>query len=135
MRVSLLLGYQWLTGLSDATAGVLLCAAPAFTLRLMGLHVPPDVGPYVSYIGAFVLSVGLACLYGVLLIVRRAPMEHLEVVWLLTAFTRSAVAIYVASAVVTGALDPGWLGVVAFDAACVVIQAIGLRKRWLANVQ
>ncbi len=133
MKASLLLGYQWVTGLSDAGTGVLLCAAPAFTLRLMGLHVPPDAEPYVSYIGAFVLSVGLACLYGVLLIVRRALMEHLEVVWLLTAFTRSAVAIYVASAVATGTLAPGWLGVAVFDAACVVIQAIGLRKRWLTD--
>lgn len=135
MKGSMLLGYQWLTGLSDTATGVLLCVAPEFTLRLMGFHVTPDADPYVSYIGAFVLSVGLACLYGVLLIRRRAPKSNLEVVWLLTAFSRSAVAIYITSAVVTGTLERGWLGVAVFDGVCVTIQAIGLRKRWLADAR
>jgi hypothetical protein len=58
------LAYQTLIGLSDTLTGALLIVAPEFTLRLMGLHAPSDALAYLSFIGAFVLSVGLACLYG-----------------------------------------------------------------------
>jgi hypothetical protein len=135
MTRRVLLAYQWLTGLSDAGTGVLLCVAPEFTLRLMGVHAPPDAIPYVSYIGAFVLSVGLSCLYGGVLLQYRAPAGRLETVWLLTALSRSAVAIYVLKAVFAGALEASWITVASFDAGCVVFQAVGLRKRWLANVE
>jgi len=33
--------------------------------------------------------------------------------------------------VLVGDLESGWITVAVFDAACVLIQAIGLRKRWL----
>ena len=132
MKYTALLTYQWLTALSDTGTGLLLYVAPAFTLRMMGVHAPQDAAPYISYIGAFVLSVGLACLYGVRLIARQAP-EKLEVVWLLTTLTRSAVAIYVIKCVLAGELEPAWFVVALFDAACAVIQAVGLRKRWLVE--
>lgn len=128
-----LLAYQWVTGLSDTATGILLYLAPALTLRLLGLRVAGDPGPYLSYIGAFVLAVGLSCLYGAYLVAQRAPAERLEVVWLLTAFSRSAVAIYVLKAVLVADLEPAWLMVAAFDGACVVIQAVGLRRDWIAN--
>ncbi len=133
MNRSLLLAYQWTTGLSDAGTGALLCLAPEFTLRLMGLHTSPGTAPFVAFIGAFVFSVGMAGIYGVGLI-RVRVFARLEVVWLLTAFTRAAVAIYVLKAILAGSLEPGWIGVAAFDAACVAIQATGLRNGWLLNV-
>ncbi len=133
MKYTALLGYQWLTGLSDTGTGVLLYFAPMFTLRLMGVHAPQDATPYVSYIGAFVISVGLACLYGVRLIACRASREKLEVVWLLTTFSRSAVAIYLTKSILAGELEPAWITVALFDAACAVIQGVGLHRRWLAN--
>ncbi|HEX4285098.1 MAG TPA: hypothetical protein VHZ28_08390 [Terracidiphilus sp.] len=132
MKYTALLIYQWITGLSDTGTGVLLYVAPLFTLRLMGVHAPQDATPYISYIGAFVLSVGLACLYGVRLVARRAS-EKLQVVWLLTTFTRSAVAIYLIKCILAGDLEPAWITVALFDAACAVIQGVGLRKRWLAH--
>lgn len=132
MKHSMLLGYQWLTGVADLSAGVLLYLAPAMTLRTMGIQAPTDATPYVSYIGAFVLSVGLSCLYGAWLLKQDATPERLETVWLLTAFARSAVAIYVIKGVLTGELDAPWMGVAAFDAACVLVQAVGLRRKWLA---
>ena len=133
MKHTMLLAYQWLTGLSDTTAGGLLYVAPTFTLRMMGVHAPEDAGPYVAYIGAFVLSVGVGCLYGAHLVARRAPSERVEMIWLLTAFSRSAVAIYLLKGVFAGDLEPAWLPIAAFDATCVVIQCIGLRQRWLAD--
>jgi hypothetical protein len=88
----------------------------------------------VSFIGAFVLSVGLACLYGVILITRRESPRSLEIVWLLTAFTRASVAVFVGTQILARTLEPGWLTVALSDGACVLIQGIGLRKGWLGNV-
>jgi hypothetical protein len=135
MKHPFLFGYQSVAGLSDTVTGSMLCIAPQLTLRLMGLHTPADATPYISYIGAFVFSVGLSYLYGALLIALEAPAERVEIVWLLTAFTRSAVAVYVLKGVLTGDLEAGWITVAIFDAACVVIQAVGLRKRWLFNAR
>lgn len=133
MKHRVLFAYQCAAGFSDTTTGALLCVAPQFTLQLMGLHPAATATPYISYIGAFVLSVGISYLYGALLLAIDAPPERMEMVWLLTAFTRSAVAIYVIKSVLTGGLESGWITVAAFDAACAIIQAVGLRKRWLFN--
>jgi hypothetical protein len=134
MNRPVLIGYQVLIGLSDTFTGALLIVAPVFALRLMRLHVPADSLPFLSFIGAFVLSVGVACLYGALLMVRRGSPCKLEVVWLLTAITRASVAIFVVTQILAHALEAGWLTVAFSDGACVLIQAIGLRKGWLASV-
>ncbi len=133
MNRLIILGYQLLTGVSDASTGVLLMIAPALALQLMHLRAPSDALIYVSFIGAFVLSVGLACLYGALLAYRRGYRSGLEIVWLLTAFTRAGVAIFVMEQVLVSALEAGWSLVAIFDGACVLIQAVGLRKGWLAS--
>ena len=127
MRHRILFLYQLLTGVSDTATGVLLLSAAALTLRLMRLHPDPATLPYISYIGAFVLSVGFACLYGATVINRPAK---LETVWLLTAITRASVAIFVAVKVATGVLEPGWITVAISDGALALIQAIGLKKGW-----
>jgi hypothetical protein len=127
----IIIGYQVLIGLSDTTTGALLIIAPEFALRLMRLHVPGDALPFLSFIGAFVFSVGLACFYGVFVIARRGSPCKVEVVWLLTAITRASVAIFVATQILAHTLEAGWLTVAISDGACVLIQAIGLRKGWL----
>ncbi len=134
MNRPILLCYQLLIACSDTSTGALLMVAPQFTLRLMGLRAPSDSLIYVSFIGAFVLSIGLACLYGALLVYRGGCRARLEIVWLLTAFTRASVAIFVMGQLLASTLDTGWLTVAAADGACVLIQAIGLRKGWLASV-
>ncbi len=133
MNRSVLLGYQWLTGASDTLTGALLYVAPLFTLQLMGVRAVEDASAYISYIGAFVLAVGLSGLYGAYVVSCRLQPERLEVVWLLTAFSRAAVAIYVAKAVLLGALDPAWMSVAAFDGFCVLVQGVGLKRNWIAN--
>ena len=131
MKDLLLLGYQLIAGFSDASTGALLIAAPLFTLRMMGIAVPRDATPFLSFIGAFVLAVGLSYLYGALLVRRSSGVPRLEVVWLLTAMIRSSVAIFVVAAVLNGSLASGWLAIAGFDAVCVLIQARGLRRGWL----
>jgi hypothetical protein len=134
MNRPILIGYQLLIGLCDTMTGALLIIAPDFALQLMGLHVPADALPFLSFIGAFVLSVGLACLYGAWIIARRGSPCKLEVVWLLTAITRASVAILVFAQILAHTLEAGWMGVALFDGACVLLQAIGLRKGWVAHV-
>jgi len=134
MKDLLLLAYQLIAGFSDASTGALLIAAPVFTIRMMGLSVPPDAAPFLSFIGAFVMAVGLSYLYGALLVRRTGGVRRLEAVWLLTAIIRSSVAIFVLAAVLEGTLAPGWLSIAIFDGICVLIQARGLRRGWLSHV-
>lgn len=134
MNRSLLLGYQLLAGVSDTSTGALLIAAPIQAVGLMGLQVPEDSAPFISFIGAFVLAVGLSYLYGGLLVSRASGRSRLETVWLLTAIIRSSVAVFVLTQVLAGALQAGWLIIAGFDGACVFVQAVGLRKGWLLNV-
>lgn len=133
MKKSILYAYQWLTTLSDTGTGVMLYIAPLFTLRLMGVHAEPNIAPYVSYIGAFVLSVGFACFYGALLMARNGSRERIEVVWLLTALARFSVAIFLIKSILFGELEPAWMTVAIFDGACAIFQTIGLSRRWLAD--
>jgi len=138
MKRRLLLAYQLVTGLSDTGTGVLLIAAPNLTLRLMKLHAAPDALPYLSYVGVFVLSVGIACLYGALLINRSATTQEtqkLEVVWMLTAITRALVALFVIAKIVSGALEPGWITVALTDGAFAALQFLGLARGWLNHVE
>jgi hypothetical protein len=134
MNRPILLAYQLLTGLSDTLTGALLIIAPTLALRLMGLTVPADALPFISFIGAFVFSVGLACLFGTRVVLQRGSPCRVETVWLLTAITRASVAIFVVAQVLDHTLQAGWLTVAFADGACVIIQAIGMRKGWVANV-
>jgi hypothetical protein len=134
MNRRILIGYQLAISLSDTTTGALLMIAPSFTLGLMRLHVPADALPYLSFIGSFVFAVGLSCLYGARLMLRRANPSKLQIVWLLTAIIRASVATFVIAQILSQTLEPGWITVAFTDGACVLFQAIGLRQGWIAHV-
>ncbi len=135
MKRRVLIAYQILTGLSDTSTGLVLIAAPGLTLRLMRLHAASDTLPFLSYVGVFVLSVGLACLYGGWIALDRGPAEKLEVVWLLTAITRALVTVFVVANVALGSLEPGWTTVAFTDGVFTMIQIFGLAKGWLRSVR
>ena len=135
MTRPVLLAYQLVTGLSDTVTGILLCAAPAFTMRMMGVRAPVEALPYVGYIGAFVLSVGLACFYGARILQLPGSTERIETVWLLTALSRAAVALYLLPEISIGNFTHAWLSVVLFDGTCALIQVIGLRRGWLRDAR
>jgi hypothetical protein len=134
MNRPILLAYQFLIGIFDFAAGVLLIVMPGLAPGLINLHVPDGAIFPLAFVGAFVLSLGLACLYGAAVMVRRGSPCKLEVVWLLTAITRASVAIFLVAQVAAHLVEAGWLTVAALDAACVLFQAIGLRKGWVALV-
>ncbi|WP_263351541.1 hypothetical protein [Acidicapsa acidisoli] len=133
MRRRALFAYQLLTGLSDAGTGILLILEPGFTLHLMRLHVAEDALPFLSFIGAFVLSTGVSCLFGAWLAGRHDVSQRLEMVWLLTALTRGLVAAFVLVSILSNTLEFGWLTVAVSDGVLAVIQVIGLRKGWLSD--
>lgn len=133
MTRSVLLGYQLLTGASDTVTGALLIITPAVTLELLHLHVSAEELIFPALVGAFVFSVGLSCLYGALIAYRGGGKKELEMIWLLTAFTRASVAIFVFEQVLAGTLPAGWMAIAGLDAGCVLIQGFGLRRGWLAG--
>jgi hypothetical protein len=133
MNRRFLLGYQLIIGISDTVIGTLLIVAPEFTLDLTGIQVPSGAIPFVSFIGAFVFSVGFACLYGAWLTARDEGRARVEMIWLLTAITRTAVAIILAQRVMAGTLQAAWLIVAISDGAFTLIQAVGLRMMWVAH--
>jgi hypothetical protein len=135
MTRRVLIGYQLLTGLSDAGTGLLLIFAPALTMRLMRLHAASATLPFLSYTGVFVLSVGIACFYGAILAGRRIMADKLEVVWLLTGITRALVAAFVLVSIITKVLEAGWITVAITDGLIALVQFYGLARGWLQRVQ
>lgn len=133
MKDLFLLGYQLAAGISEVFTGALLIIAPVFTIRLMGLTASPEAASFLSLIGAFLLAVGLAYLYGAILVRRTRGTARLEAVWLLTAMIRSSVGILILDEVLKGNLPAGWLLIAIFDGICVGIQARGLRRGWLTH--
>jgi hypothetical protein len=126
--------YQYIAGICDGTTGLLLIAAPAWTLGLMGLTIIPQPIAFVRYIGVFVLSVGLTYLWAA---VRWPLMPHAHIAWsaqwTITALVRSLVAIFVVWQVASGAIEPRWISVAFSDGAFALVQITGLAKGWLVH--
>lgn len=131
----MILLYQIVAGLTDTGTGVFLLLAPEWTLRLMGVSQLPQPIWYASYIGVFVLCVGLS--YFAIL---RGPMARLtsttgwRTQWMLTTLIRAAVAMFIVVHVMTGAMEPAWIAVALTDGLYALFQIIGLRRNWIALV-
>jgi hypothetical protein len=123
--------YQCLAGLCDVTTGVLLVFAPSWTLTLMGVRHIPHPNDFASFIGAFVLSVGISYLYAARLPMNAANAPRWQTVWSLTALSRTSVAGFLAWKILTGHLESAWLTVAFTDGLLAVFQWIGLRAGWL----
>ena len=124
--------YQVAAGLSDTSTGVLLLAAPLWTLHLM--HVSQAATPAVfdSFIGAFVLGVGLTYLWIALRHWRGLASEaEWESQWRCTALIRSCVAVFLFAEVAAGHMESAWGVVAVSDAALAAIQGLGLHRGWL----
>ena len=133
MMRRLLLWYQMGIAISDSGTGILLLIAPLYTLHKLNLSAPDSSAIYLSWIGVFVASVGLACAYGARLMLCRGCSNRLETVRLLTAFTRGMVAAFLFAKIASANLPSGWCTVALFDGACACLQAIALRRGWLKH--
>ena len=126
--------YQYIAGLCDSIAGLLLIAAPEWTLRLMGLTVIPQPVAFVRYIGVFVLSVGLSYVWAA---VRWPLTSHAHIgwstQWKITAMIRTLVALFVVWQVASASIEGKWITVALSDSAFAIIQWTGLQQGWLAR--
>jgi hypothetical protein len=124
-RVKFLKLWSIAVGSMDALTGLILIAAPAGVLRLLGIPSPsPDALVFLSWIGVFVLSVGLS--YGLALSNRRRG----ETVWMFTSLVRMLVAVFLTFRILDESLDMAWAWVALADAAVAIVQVAILRAGW-----
>jgi hypothetical protein len=126
--------YQYAAGLCDTSTGILLIAAPAWTLGLMGLTIIPQPIAFVRYIGVFVLSLGLTYLWAAICwpLTPKAQIAW-STQWKITALIRTLVALFVVWQVASAAVEVRWMSVALTDAVFAVIQWTGLAKGWLTR--
>ena len=115
-----------LAGLCDATTGLLLMLAPHVTLGLMGIA-PTAEPTLIRFIGAFVAGIGLAYWHpwwG------RAGADPAGLTTMLeiTALCRTAVGLFVITALFQGWLVPAWGLVAATDLGLAGAQMVYLRR-------
>ena len=127
--------YQVAAGLSDTSTGLLLLFAPLTTLRLMHVTQSPTPVVFNSFIGAFVLGVGLSYLVTSLRQRRGiATVAEWESQWRCTAIIRSCIAIFLVVEIAMAHLQLAWGLVAVSDAVLACIQWIGLHRRWLSTI-
>jgi len=123
--------YQWLAGSCDTATGALLVFAPAWTLKLMGVQQLPQPVEFASFVGVFVLGVGLAYWYAARLPLNFKSAPRWQTVWALTALIRFLVAGFLTWQISFGRMEKAWITVAATDGALAVFQWTGLKCGWL----
>jgi hypothetical protein len=113
--------FCFIAGLCDLSTGVLLVAAPALTLRLMGIEPAPVDPTFLRFVGVFVGGVGLSYLYPWALDGRRRE-ERVWTVLEVTAGLRLLVAAFVIASIATGALVARWSMVAITDVVFALVQ-------------
>lgn len=119
--------YSLAAGACDATTGLLLVAAPALTLQLMGISPAPAEPVFLRFLGVFVGAVGLAYLYPFLLDPARR-LARLAVMLEVTALVRLLVGVFVTACLLSGALALPWISVASTDLSLAIIQLVLLGR-------
>lgn len=128
--------YQLAAGACDTITGILLLAAPQSALKLMGVHHVPDSSCiFISFIGAFVFSVGLTYLLFASSPSSDLQLGSLRAAWLITAVERLCAGGFVMIAVLSRGLEPAWLSITLVDLSLAVFQLVGLQKKWLGKMR
>lgn len=128
-RTTFLRAWSVMVGSMDAVTGLLLIFAPALVLRMLDITSPsPDGLVFLSWVGVFVLSVGMS--YGLAL----GGRVEGQTVWLITSLVRLLVAIFVVVNVLSHRLQAEWLVVAFSDALVGVVQLVILKVGWWKEV-
>ena len=113
-------------GTMDSFTGLMLIFFPATLLQLLQVPpVSPDALVFVSWIGVFVLAVGLS--YGLALLPRRARGET---VWIFTSGVRMLVAVFLTTMILSESLPMVWAVVGLADGGVALVQIAILRAGW-----
>jgi Na+-driven multidrug efflux pump len=122
--------WSLMVGAMDALTGLLLILAPGLVLRMLRIEIPsPDVLVFLSWIGVFVMAVGLS--YGFALRGRRSAGET---VWMFTALVRMMVCVFLIIHMTLGDMALAWLPVALSDGLVAAVQFFILRKGWWREV-
>jgi membrane-bound metal-dependent hydrolase YbcI (DUF457 family) len=115
-----------MVGAMDALTGLLLILSPVSVLRVLRVEtISFDALVYLSWIGVFVMAVGLS--YGFALGRHRGRGET---VWMFTALVRILVAVFLIIQITRETLAPAWLVVALADGFVALVQIAILRKGW-----
>lgn len=120
--------YQWAVGGMDACTGFLLVFFPVWTLHLMGMKRIPDPADIISFVGIFVMAVGLSYF-----LVREKDPIGWEMQWKVTGLMRACVAGFLAWKIFFCGWEVRWATVLFTDISIAVVQFAGLKKGWLRN--
>lgn len=121
-------GIALLAGLMDSATGLLLMAAPLFTLRLMGIDPPAEALPYVRFIGAFVFAVGNLYLWSLLSVKILETWKALFCLFYATGWIRAVICVQCLVAILAQTLSLEWGTVVLTDGGLALTQFIWLMK-------
>ncbi|MEO5917052.1 MAG: hypothetical protein ABIS50_22680 [Luteolibacter sp.] len=128
-RITFLKFWSIAVGSMDAVTGLLLIAAPALVLRMLGIAPPSaDALVFLSWMGVFITAVGLS--YAMAL----GRRSRGETVWAFTAIVRILVALFLLAKILGGILPIPWGIVGLSDAVVGGIQIAILRMGWWKEV-
>ncbi|BET68586.1 hypothetical protein ASA1KI_35040 [Opitutales bacterium ASA1] len=120
--------YSRAVGAMDATTGVLLMLAPAWTVSLFGAELPVGDDVSMRFVGAFVCGVGLVYLWAAVGGNTRGRECRLGTVWRVTAIVRAVVCAFVTWAVLEGRLGMAWSVVALSDGLLAALQMLFVRR-------
>ena len=126
--------FQIAAGACDTATGLLLLLSPRITLKLMGVNEIPTEPVLVSFIGAFVLSVGLCYLLFAQTPRSLPELAAARAAWLITGLQRLCVGCFVLIAVASKQMEPAWFSITIVDLSIAAFQLTGLRRKWLENM-
>lgn len=120
--------FQWAVGACDASTGLLLVLAPAWTLRLMGIGSLPEPADIISFVGIFVFAVGISYF-----LVSADDVAGWKMQWKVTALVRLLVAAFLLWKIFVVGWEVKWISVLLTDLIIALIQISGLKLRWLGG--
>ena len=128
MKVKTALWVSGLIGACDAITGIMLLFSPVFTLRLMGVAIPPVDIVYLRYIGVFVFGVGASYFPPIVCDSARKSSESILTAWRITTLIRFCVGTFVLFQLIQHTLEPAWISVAITDLSIGVFQIFLLKK-------
>jgi len=131
LRRTLAIAFTAFAGGLDTIAGLGFVFLPEATLAAMGADPEMEADAFfLSFVGVFVVSVGLGYLWALQRWLKRGDTAFLRAVWRLTILFRLASGTYCAVSLLNGDLDAGWLGVPLADFVFASLQIWLLRAGW-----
>jgi len=128
-RVRFLKFWSITVGSMDTLTGLWLVLCPAGVLRVLHIRPPsPDALVFLSWIGVFVMAVGLS--YGFAL----GKRGQGEAVWMFTSMARILVAVFLTTSILDESMANAWALVAAADMAVALVQISVMRAGWWQEV-